>query len=142
MSILKPHAPVTVLAHQSRRGTSRRRPVADVDPRWHVLARTLVSTMGGRWRDDDTAVEIELPAFTGEEHRAALIGLGVCLWHLGRPIVLDARRVRPPHLELLDVVTTLLGAGLAVTVRHPSRPPERPLSRWGLRGVLPVSEPV
>ena len=118
MSILKPHAPVTVLAHQSRRGTSRRS-VADVDARWHVLARTLVSTMGGRWRDDDTAVEIELPAFTGEEHRAALIGLGVCLWHLGRPIVLDARRVRPPHLELLDVVTTLLGAAIAVTVLHP-----------------------
>ena len=141
MSILKPHAPVTVLAHQSRRGTSRRS-VADVDARWHVLARTLVSTMGGRWRDDDTAVEIELPAFTGEEHRAALIGLGVCLWHLGRPIVLDARRVRSPHLELLDVVTTLLGAGLAVTVRHPSRPLERPLSRWGLRAALVTAEPV
>lgn len=141
MSILKQHAPVTVPGHQSRHGASRGS-VTDVDPRWHVLARTLVSTMGGGWREHDTAVEIELPAFTGEEHRAALIGLGVCLWHLGRPIVLDASRVRPPHLELLDVVTTLLAAGLAVTVLHPGNPLERSLSRWGLRDVLPVSERV
>ena len=141
MSHLEPPAPVTVLAHRSRRGTSGRSDT-DVDPRWHVLARTLVSTMGGGWRDNDTAVEIDLPTFTGEEHRAALIGLGVCLWHLGRPIVLDARRVRPPHLELLDVVTKLLGAGLAVTVLHPGKPSERQLSRWGLRAALVTAEPV
>ncbi|WP_411283326.1 hypothetical protein [Lapillicoccus sp.] len=97
------------------------------DPRWESLGLALVSSIGGLWRDGDGVVEIEFSPETSAEDGPALLGLGVCLGHLSRPVVLDARRVRPPHLDLLELVTAVLKDGPTVTVRNPS--PHRPRPR-------------
>ena len=89
------------------------------DPRWESLGQALVLSIGGLWRDGDGAVEIEFSPETSAEDCPALLGLAVCLGHLGRPVVLDARRVRPPHLDLLELVTTVLEDSLTVTALSP-----------------------
>ena len=104
------------------------------DPRWWGLTDALVSFLGGRWREEGGSLILELVAH-GENDNTALIGLGVCLWHLGHEVILDTAHLEEPDSGLLDLVASLVQYGLVVTIRDPSRRMGHELSLHGLRGV-------
>ena len=108
--------------------------VTAADPRWWGLTDALVSFLGGRWRQDEGSLVLELDA-QGENDTTALIGLGVCLWHMGCEVVLDTADLQEPDSGLLDLVASLVQYGLVVTIRHPYERMGHELSLHGLRGV-------
>lgn len=108
--------------------------VSATDPRWWGVTDALVSSLGGRWREDEGSLVLELVG-RGDSDHTALIGLGVCLWHMGREVVLDTGHLEEAHYGVLDLVASLVKYGLVVTIRHPSALMSHELSLHGLRGV-------
>ncbi len=108
--------------------------VTATDPRWWGLTDALVSCLGGRWREDEGSLILELVA-QGASDSTTLIGLGVCLRHMGREVVLDTAHLEEPDAGLLDLVAPLVQYGLVVAIRHPCGRMGHELSLHGLRGV-------
>ena len=108
--------------------------VSATDPRWWGITDALVSSLGGHWREDEDSLVLELVGHGDDDH-TALIGLGVCLWHMGREVVLDTGHLEESHSGVLDLVASLVQYGLVVTIRHPSALMGQELSLHGLRGV-------